>query len=209
MRGYKASSPSFVNRNGSIDASKSSSEAQLEHDFMQLEGGVEHFAHGKNPTCLRFLPLFVAQRAIGQSSPLLQIETIRLMLPDCLWKHKWNMTSCSWSAKLGTLHMGKNYLLALFTFVHGAEGDRATSPSFASRNGSIDAAKAPLEAQMERNFMQLASKAGRFTHGKNCLLAILSFVHGVEGDEATSPCFVAENAAVDAFSSSVEALCAI
>ena len=56
----------------------------------------------------------------------------------------------------------KNYMLALLTFVRGAEGDRAPSFSSASRNGSIDAARALLEAQMERDFMQLAGKAGYF-----------------------------------------------
>ena len=69
---------------GLIDASRLSLEAQMERDFMQLEGEVGHFAHGKKTTCLRFLPLFMAQRAIGQRRPLLQVETGRLMLPDCL-----------------------------------------------------------------------------------------------------------------------------
>ena len=58
----------------------------------------------------------------------------------------------------------KSYLLALFTFFCGAEGDRATPPSFSSRNGSIDASSSSLEVQMERNFMQLAGEAGHFTH---------------------------------------------
>ena len=128
------------------------------------------------------------------------------MLPDCLWKRKWNVTSFCWKAKLGTLHTEKNSLLALFTFVHGAKGDRATSPSFASRNGSIHASRLSLEAQMERDFILLEGEARHFAHGKNYLLAILSFVHGAEGDEATSPSFVSENAAIDATRSSLEAL---
>ena len=77
------------------------------------------------------------------------------------------MTSCRWKAKLGNLHTEKKtYLLALFTFVHGAEGDRATSPSSASRNGSIDASKLSLGAQMECDFMQLEGEVGHFAHGK-------------------------------------------
>ena len=66
------------------------------------------------------------------------------MLPDCLWKRKWNVTSCSWKAKLATLHRAtspssakkyqlalfteKNYLTSLFTFVRGVEGDRQRRP---------------------------------------------------------------------------------
>ena len=104
---------------------------------------------------------------IGQRRPLLQVETDRFMLLDCLWKRKWSVTSCCWKATLGTLHTGKNYLLALFTFVHGTEGDRATSPSFASRNSLIHTSKLSLEAQMEHDFMLLECKAGYFAHGKN------------------------------------------
>ena len=61
---------------------------------------------------------------------------------------------------------GKKCLLALLTSVHSAEGDRETSPSSAGRNGSIDAARALLEVQIERGFMQLAGKAEHFGHGK-------------------------------------------
>ena len=74
-RGDKATSPSSASRNGLIDASRSSPEAQMERYFMVLEGEVGYVAHGKKTTCLRFLPLFVAQRAIGQRHPLLQVET--------------------------------------------------------------------------------------------------------------------------------------
>ena len=88
----------------------------------------------------------MAQRAIGQRRPLLQVEMGRLTLLDCLWKRKWNVTSCNWKAKLGTLHMEKNYLLALFTFVRGVEGDDMMSPSFSAENKAIDASSSLLEA---------------------------------------------------------------
>ena len=113
---------------------------------MQLEGEVGHFAHGKKTTCLRFLPLFMVQRATGERRLLLQVEMGRLMLPDCLWKRTVNMTSCSWKAKLGTLHTEKYYLLALFTFVCGVEGDEETSPCFAAENQAIDVSGSSLEA---------------------------------------------------------------
>ena len=148
----------------------------------------------------------MAQRATGQRLPLLQVETVRFMLPDCLWKRKWNVTSFCWKAKLGTLHTEKNYLLALFTFVRGAKGDRATSPSSASRNGSIHASRLSLEAQMECDFILLEGEARHFAHGKNYLLVILSFVHDAEGDEATLSSSIAENAAINASSSSLEAV---
>ena len=75
------------------------------------------------------------------------------MFPDRCQKRKWNVTSCSWKGKLGTLHTEKNYLFAPFTFVRAAEGNRATLPSFASRNGSIDASRLSPKAQMERDFV--------------------------------------------------------
>ena len=109
---------------------------------------------------------------------------------------------------MGTLHTEKNYLLVTFSFVRGSEGDRVTSPSSASRNGSIDASRLSLEAQMEHDFMQLEAKVGHFAHRKKNLIALFTFVRGVEGDEATSPSFAAENEAIDASSSSLEALIA-
>ena len=45
------------------------------------------------------------------------------------------------------------YLLVILSFVVGAKGDRATSPSCASTNRSIDASKLFLEAQVERYFI--------------------------------------------------------
>ena len=102
----------------------------------------------------------------------------------------------------------KNYLLENFSILRLAEGDRATSSSSASRNGSIHASRLSLEAEIERYFMLLEGEGGHFTHGKNYLLPIISFVHGAEGDEATSPSFVGENAAIGASSSSLEALSA-
>ena len=47
------------------------------------------------------------------------------------------------------------------------------------------------------------------TEKKNYLLALSIFFCGVEDDEATSPSFVADNLAIDASSSSLEALIAI
>ena len=91
--GDRATSPSSESRNGSINASKLSLEAQMKCDFILLEGEVGHFAHGKKTTCLQFLPFFMVERAIEQRRPLLQKEMGRLMLPDCLWKCKWNVTS--------------------------------------------------------------------------------------------------------------------
>ena len=78
---------------------------------------------------------------------------------------------------LSTLHTGKKYLLAILTFVCSAEGDRATS-SFASRNGSIDASRLSLKAQMEREFMLLEGEVGHFANGKKttCLRFLLLFV---------------------------------
>ena len=65
--------------------------------------------------------------------------------------------------EVGHFAQGKKYQLA---FVRGPEGDRAMSPSSASRNGSIDASRLSLEAEMQRDFMQLEGKVGHFAHGK-------------------------------------------
>ena len=95
------------------------------------------------------------------------------MLPDRRQTHKCNVTSCCWKAKLATLHTEKNYLLVTFSFVHDPESDRATSPSSASRNGLIDASRLSLEAQMERDFMQMEDEVGHIAYGKNYLMRFL------------------------------------
>ena len=102
----------------------------------------------------------------------------------------------------------KNYLLVIFSFVPSSEDDRATSPSSSSINGLIDASRLSPQAQMECDFMQLEGEVGHFAQGKNNLIALFTFVHGVESDEATPPSFAAENKAIDASSSLLEALIA-
>ena len=109
---------------------------------------------------------------------------------------------------MGILHTEKNYLLAFLTIVCGTEDDRATSPSSASGNGSIYASRSSPEAQIARYFLQLEDEVGHLHTEKNYLLALSSFVRGVEGDEATSPSFIVGNEAIDASSSSLEALIA-
>ena len=159
----------------------------MERYFLQLEDEVGHFTHGKKTTCLHLLPLFVVQRAIGQLRSLLQAETGRLMLPEWCWKRKWNVTSCSWQAKLGTLDTEENYLLAIFTFVRGAEGDRATLPSSVSRNGSIYASRLSLETEMERDFMHLEGEVGHFAHETKlpaCAFYLCSWRRGRQGNVA-------------------------
>ena len=61
---------------------------------------------------------------------------------------------------------------------------------------------------MKCDFMLLQGKVGHFAHGKNYVLAILSFVHSTEGDEAMSPSFAAKNVAIDASNSLLEGLIA-
>ena len=123
----------------------------------------------------------------------------------CLCRPKWQVISGSWDAKLCNVHTKINYLLAILSFVRGAESDRTTSPSFENTNGSIDASSSSLKAQMARSFMQLVCEVGNFTHKKFYLLANRSFVRGAEGDGETSPIFTAENESIDASGSSLEA----
>ena len=46
--------------------------------------------------------------------------------------------------EVGHFAHGKKYLLALFTFGPGVEGDEATWPSFANENEAIDASSSSL-----------------------------------------------------------------
>ena len=104
-----------------------------------------------------------------------------------------------------TLLCQKIYLLAIFSILRLAKGDRATSFSFASRNGSIDASRLSLEAEMERYFMLLEGEGGHFANEKKTyLLVLFTFVHGAEGDRATSPSSASKNGSTDGSRSSPE-----
>ena len=84
-------------------------------------------------------------------------------------------------------------------------GDRATLPSFASRNGSIDVSRSSPEAHMERYFMQLEGEVGHSVHGKKLPACDFSFVCGAEGDTAASASFESRNGSIDASKLSLEA----
>ena len=130
----------------------------------------------KQITCLRIFRFLVAQRATGQRRTLVQVQRDRLKLPTRRWKRKWPVASCSWYAKLGTLHTEKNYLLANRSFVRGAEGDGQTYPSFTAENGLINASSSSLEAPIATFYMRGRCKRGRFHNGKQ-ILVCRSFVY--------------------------------
>ena len=87
----------------------------------------------------------MASEQVGHPSKL---NTRLLALTGRLCRPKWQVISCSWDANLGNVHTEINYLTAILSFVHGAEGDGATSPSCATVNGSIDASSSSLEASI-------------------------------------------------------------
>ena len=61
-----------------------------------------------------------------------------------LWG-KWQVTtSCTWHAKGATLWSETNYLLAIFSILHGAEGAGTTSLSSVTRYASIAPYRASL-----------------------------------------------------------------
>ena len=80
------------------------------------------------PDCHPFLHRWPAKK-VGHPSKL---KMRLLALTGRLCRPKWHFASCTWYAKLGTLHTEKIYLLANLSFVRCTEGDEATSPSCAS-----------------------------------------------------------------------------
>ena len=109
---------------------------------------------------------------------------------------------------MGTLHTETNYLLAIVLFVRGAESDRATSPSCATVNGSIDASSSSLEASIPTQQMRGDANRSSFTMANKYLFADLLLFTSGEGDEATSPSLTAENSGIDGSSALLEALIA-
>ena len=133
----------------------------------------------------------MAQRATGQHHTLVQVQRGRLKLPTRRWKCKWRIASCSWYAKLGSLHTEKINQLANLLFDHSAEGDGAISPSFSTVNGSIDASSSSLEAPIATHHIRGGKGGGAangsiFTTANKYLFADLLFFIAGEGNKAMS-----------------------
>ena len=119
-----ATSPSFATHYASIATGGSRRKGQLQVTYflqMASEGG--HFTTRNK--LLAILSFFRGAEGDGQRRPLVQVEAGRLMLPPRHRKWKWNVTSYTWYAKLGTLHTGINYLLMILSLVCGVEGNVA------------------------------------------------------------------------------------
>ena len=122
--------------------------------------------HTKKIACLQIFHFLVAQRATGQRRTLVQVQRDRLKLPARRWKRKWRVASCSWYAKLGSLHTEKIYLLANLLFVRGAKGDGAILPSFSTVDRSIDAPSSSMKAPIATHHIRGGCKWERFHNGK-------------------------------------------
>ena len=160
-------------------------------------------------TCLRIFRLFVAQRATGQRRPPLKIQTGRLMLPAHRWKRPLQLITCREDTNGSSFTTANKHLFANLLLFESGEGDEATSPSFAAKNASIDASSSSLEAPIATYYMQRGMRMGGiFTTADKYLSTDLLFFTAREGDEATSPSFIAENAGIEASSVLLEALIA-
>ena len=89
------------------------------------------------------------------------------------------------------------------------EGDEATSPSFVAENAAIEVSSSSLEALIATWYIQRGCKrAALYPRQTKYPFADLQLFTSEEGDEVTSPSFLVENAAIEASSSSLEALIA-
>ena len=79
-----------------------------------------------------------------QRRSLLKHVAYQLTLPARRWKHSLQLVGVC--ANKSTLLMANTYLLSDLLFFANAEGDEATSPSFAAENTAIHASSALLEA---------------------------------------------------------------
>ena len=201
--GDRAMSPSFANRNRSIDASKLSLEAQMECYFMLLEGEVGPFANGKTYLLAIFTFVHGAEgdRATSPSfaSRNRSIDASKLSL-----KVQMQLYFMLLEGEVGHFaHRKKIHLLAIFTVVHGAEGNRATSPSFSPENKAIDASNSSLEVLIATGYMERECEREHFTHGKQstCLQA-------ERATRQRCPLFTVRYVAIKASSSLLEELIA-
>ena len=96
-----------------------------------------------------------------------------------------------------------------FSFVHGAEGDRATLPSFATVQVLIEASSALLEVLIATWNMQWGCKGGTLPMVNKDLFANLLLFASGEGGEGMSSSFKTSYTPIQASSTLLEALIAI
>ena len=132
---------------------------------MQLEGEVGHFTHGKElPACDFLLCSWCRERQTTSAS-----STSRNRLIDASRLSLEAQMECYFmllEGKVGHFKHGKKPPACNFDLRSWWRGRQGTSPSFESKNGSINASKMSLEAQMKRDFMLLEGEVGHFAYGK-------------------------------------------
>ena len=117
-------------------------------------------------TCLPIFNCLQAKRATRQRGPLLKLKTQQLRLPARRWKRSVQCSKCRGHA-MGALHPRQTeYLFADLLLFTSGEGDKATSPSFASENEAIDGSSASLETLIATRYKQGNCTWEQFTHGK-------------------------------------------
>ena len=131
---------------GSIDASSSSLETPIATHHML--GGMQTGGVSQRQTiaCLQIFCCLRAKRGTRQRRPLLQLKTSRLMLPALGWKRPLQLITCKGDANGSSFIAANKYLFDNILFPTIGEGDKATSPSFATENAGIDASSMLLEA---------------------------------------------------------------
>ena len=128
-----------------------------------------------------------------------------LHITERLYKPKWHIASCSWYAKLDTLHMKENYLLANLSFVCGAESHGETSPSFSTVNGRLMLLACGWKLPLQLITCKGDTNRSSLTMANKYLFVDLLFFESKEGNKATLPSFSGENWSIDAPNSSLEA----
>ena len=96
--------------------------------------------------------------------------------------------------------MANKYLLADLLLFESGEGNKATSPSCATENKSIDASNSSMEMPIATHHMRGDANENSLPMAIKCLFANILFFVAREANEATSPSFEAENVGIDASS---------
>ena len=120
--------------------------------------------------CLPIFYFLRVKRATRQRRPLLQQVTRRSKLPAHRWKRSFQLSKFSGDGKASTLPTANKCLFANLLLFASGEGDEATSPSFTTSYGSIQASSPSLETLISAWYVQWGWKSEHFIHGTQILV---------------------------------------
>ena len=167
----------------------------------------KHFTDGKQNTCLPIFDCLQTEKATRQRRPLLQLKTRGLMLPERPWKRSLQLGICRGDANGNILPTANKIPVCRSLIVYKQRGRRGNVALFYSRKRSGWCFRLVAgSAYCNSVYARWDAMETLYPRQTKYLFADLSVFTSGEDDDVTSSSCAVGHEAIDATSSSLEAL---